>query len=320
MGFQATVLKIFIASPNDTSDERNQVENIIYEWNDLNSEREKIILLPIRWEKSISSEYSLTEDGQELINKRILLYSDILIMILKSKLGSPTSRAESGTLEELDVFSKENADRIGIFFCDTSAPTNSKDVIDYQKVVHFREKLQKETRGIYNVYSSKSVENFLTRQVAKFTTRLEIQKETQKSENTEKDNSPIILENIDRGTLQPDELLLLNFMYTEGYNKINTSTSFKYEVYSSFLKQNGYNHKYVDLLDNTCDKLFERNILEFLELKESVNPYNYEVEETFNYKLNIKTYDGLGKILEDHKTYVTERLQMCEVYESDLPF
>lgn len=59
-------------------EERNQIEQIVHEWNDLNSEREKVMVLPIRWEKSISPEYSLSEDGQQIINKKLLINSDII--------------------------------------------------------------------------------------------------------------------------------------------------------------------------------------------------------------------------------------------------
>lgn len=91
MGFKAIVLRLFTASPpGDTMEERNQIEQIVHEWNDLNSEREQVMILPIRWEKSMSPEYSLVEDGQ-IINKKLLINSDIKIMLFKSKLGSSTN-------------------------------------------------------------------------------------------------------------------------------------------------------------------------------------------------------------------------------------
>lgn len=113
------------------------------------------MLLPIRWEKSLSPEYSIEEDGQEIINKRILQDSDIVIVIIKSKLGTPTSRTKSGTLEEVDIFSKQNASRIGIFFVPIPAPTNTVGLTEYQRVISFREKLEKEKHGVYGYYEQK---------------------------------------------------------------------------------------------------------------------------------------------------------------------
>ena len=88
------------------------------------------------------------------------------------------------------------------------------------------------------------------------------------------------------------------------------------------MKENGYKEKYKESLDHTCDRLFDRGILEFLEFEESMNPYNYENDEYPRYKLNIKTYDGLGEILDRYKTEIDELLAECRimVLEDDLPF
>ena len=322
MGFKAIVLKVFIASPGDTLEERNTIEQIVHEWNDLNSEKEKVMLLPIRWERSISPEYSISEDGQQLINKKIVINSDLIVMLLKSKLGSPTKRSESGTLEELAVFSKENAERIGIFFCETIAPSNTSELKDYEKVLSFKETLETGYHGIYGVYNKKAIENFLTRQVAKYTTKLEIETENKNLKDSGKDNSWILANNLEKRTLRPDETLLLKFIYTEGHNTIGLSSSFIYDTYYTFLKENGYKEKYKESLDHTCDRLFDRGILEFLEFEESMNPYNYENDEYPRYKLNIKTYDGLGEILDRDKSDIDELLSECKIINigDDLPF
>lgn len=46
--------------------------------------------------------------------------------------------------------------------------------------------------GLYGTYSTKEVENFLTRQVAKYTTRLELETENQKSTETLKKTNLIL--------------------------------------------------------------------------------------------------------------------------------
>lgn len=53
-----------------------------------------------------------------------------------------------------------------------------------------------------------------------------------------------------------------------------------------------------------------------------MSPYNYENDEYPRYKLNIKTYDGLGEILDRYKTEIDELLAECRimVLEDDLPF
>jgi hypothetical protein len=50
MAFDAHVLKVLIASPGDTAEERDAVERSLHGWNASRAEREQVILLPRRWE------------------------------------------------------------------------------------------------------------------------------------------------------------------------------------------------------------------------------------------------------------------------------
>lgn len=104
MVYTATVLQIMIASPGDVTEERNIVREEIAKWNYVNSLKSKIVLLPTGWETHSSPE--LGERPQELINKRILKDCDILIGIFWTRLGTPTGKAKSGTVEEI----KEHVD------------------------------------------------------------------------------------------------------------------------------------------------------------------------------------------------------------------
>ena len=74
MPYQATVYRVFIASPSDVTDEREIVTKVIDDWNAINSVKNSIVLLPIRWET-----HSYPQTGlhpQKIINKQILLVTD----------------------------------------------------------------------------------------------------------------------------------------------------------------------------------------------------------------------------------------------------
>lgn len=322
MGFSATVLKVFIASPGDTVLEREEIENIIYEWNIRNAERENVFLQPVRWEKSISPEYSTTKDGQEIINERILKDSDMIVMVFKSKLGSPTKRFESGSLEELEYFSKDNADNIGIFFCETVAPTTSAGHADNGKLVEFRERLKNGYHGLYGDYNTRAIEDFLMRQVEKYKTTINIAIEQEKNNNTGSDRSFIIINALNEEYLRPDEILFLKYIYEEGRNIIELDPYFA-GTYSTFLKYNGYKEHYSNSVFYTCNRLLEREILEFAGT-ETFYDYNTDYSEEYSeYKLNIKTFDSLGKIFKNYKNEIAELLQQCRAYDvsdNDLPF
>ena len=47
MSYKVRAFKVFIASPSDVLQEREIVRSVISRWNSINSEREKIVLIPI---------------------------------------------------------------------------------------------------------------------------------------------------------------------------------------------------------------------------------------------------------------------------------
>ena len=99
MPYQATAYKVMIASPSDVSEERDIVRQEIYKWNAINSDSRKIILLPVGWETHSAPE--MGERPQEIINKQILGDCDLLVGIFWTRLGTPTGKYDSGTVEEI---------------------------------------------------------------------------------------------------------------------------------------------------------------------------------------------------------------------------
>ncbi|MHA3082195.1 DUF4062 domain-containing protein [Acinetobacter sp. ANC 5383] len=99
MAYQATILNIMIASPSDVAEERQLVRDAIYEWNAIHSKQFGIMLNSVGWETHVAPE--MGDRPQEIINKRILENSDILIGIFWTRLGTPTGEYVSGTVEEI---------------------------------------------------------------------------------------------------------------------------------------------------------------------------------------------------------------------------
>jgi len=100
MTFAANVVRVLIASPRDTSDLRDTVEQALHQWNGDRSEGAQVILLPRRWETSAVPEVT-GSDGQTVINKQLVDSADVVIAIFNTTLGTETPRAASGTAEEL---------------------------------------------------------------------------------------------------------------------------------------------------------------------------------------------------------------------------
>ena len=123
MSYIATVIPVMIASPGDVEQEREEVRNAIYNWNDINSKNTSMILNPIGWETHGAPE--MGDRAQALINKRLLTDCDLLIAVFWTRIGTPTGSYESGTVEEIERHMAEDKPTM-IYF--------SKTPIDYSKV------------------------------------------------------------------------------------------------------------------------------------------------------------------------------------------
>ena len=147
MAYQATILNVMIASPNDVSEERQLVRDAIYEWNAIHSKQFGVILNPVGWETHVAPE--MGGRPQEIINKRILEDSDILLGIFWTRLGTETGEYVSGTVEEI---SRHIASQklTSIYICDRPIPP-SKITDQYQKLqVQIREWMPNGVLEFYN--------------------------------------------------------------------------------------------------------------------------------------------------------------------------
>lgn len=155
MSYQATVYRIFIASPKDVVKEREAIPKVIYSWNATNSLYYKVILEPVKWETHATPEMD-DKGAQEIINKQLVRKCDILIGVFRMRIGTPTSEAESGTLEEIEEFQKAGKPIMLYFFSRAQTP-ESKEIDQYNRLLHFKGKI----KGL--VYSYKSLEELLER-------------------------------------------------------------------------------------------------------------------------------------------------------------
>jgi hypothetical protein len=100
MPYQAIVYNVFLASPGDVAAEREIARKLILDWNNIHAFTRKIILLPIGWEHNTTP--STGDRPQEIINKQILEDADLLVGIFWTRVGTPTGKAVSGSVEEIE--------------------------------------------------------------------------------------------------------------------------------------------------------------------------------------------------------------------------
>lgn len=137
--FQAYVYRIMIASPSDIQEEIQKAFNVLNHWNDLHSEKNKIVLLPLHW--SISSYPASGKHPQKLLDKQLVEKSDLLVCVFGAKLGTPTDTEISGTVEEIKEHRKAGKS-VMVFFKLTIDNITSVDLQQLQKIKDFKESIK----------------------------------------------------------------------------------------------------------------------------------------------------------------------------------
>lgn len=124
-----------IASPGDVSEERNVIRSALHDWNDINSVNSRMMLAPVGWDSHSSPE--LGTRPQELINNRILKNCDLLVGVFWTRLGSPTGKAQSGTVEEIQEHLSVGKPAM-IYFSSKPAAPDSIDIEQYAQLKAFK--------------------------------------------------------------------------------------------------------------------------------------------------------------------------------------
>lgn len=139
------VLRIFLASPDDVSDERSRIAEFVEEWNNLWSDEFRVHLKLIRWETHAFP--AVGSDGQDVINGQIGEEYDLFVGIMWKRLGTPTSRSASGTVEEFERalarYRKSGSPQL-MFYFKKVVPEDQDDVSQFQAIQQFRTNLEKE--------------------------------------------------------------------------------------------------------------------------------------------------------------------------------
>lgn len=151
MAYQSTVLEVMIASPSDVQAERFIVREVLADWNALNSRERRVTLLPVGWDTHSAPD--LAGRPQQLINERVLAGVDILVGIFWTKIGSPTGKAVSGSVEEIQEH-RRLGKPVMLYFSSQPAVPGSIDADQYAELTKFRDWAL--TAGLVSPYENTS--------------------------------------------------------------------------------------------------------------------------------------------------------------------
>ena len=122
--FKATAVRILVASPGDTLEERDVARTAIARWNAVHAMDAKVVLIPVGWETDSVPVWG--EHPQAILNRQQVDTSDVLIGIFWTRLGTATPDSSSGTVEEIERVAKSGRP-ILMYFCRKPADISSID-------------------------------------------------------------------------------------------------------------------------------------------------------------------------------------------------
>ena len=148
MPYNAIVYKVMIASPSDVASERNIIREVLSEWNIVNADTRKIVLLPVGWETHTSP--TMGKRPQSIINKQILQNCDLLVGVFWTRNGTSTGEYVSGTVEEIEEHIKAGKPAM-LYFSGAPVHPDSVDNDQYTELKKFKESCK--SRSIFETYS-----------------------------------------------------------------------------------------------------------------------------------------------------------------------
>lgn len=136
MTYSATAIEIMLASPGDVKEERVVARKVIAQWNAEHSRDTHVVLMTMGWETHAGSDVS-GKRAQALINDRIVTHADLMVGIFWTRLGSPTGKESSGTVEEIKLHHKKRKPLM-LYFSDVPIPPSKVDRAQYEEVQSLR--------------------------------------------------------------------------------------------------------------------------------------------------------------------------------------
>lgn len=168
------IVKVFIASPGNTKEERKIITEVVNDINKNQGNDSNFRIESVMWEEDSYS--GIGSEAQDVINNQLYDY-DIFLGLMNNYAGSPTKRARSGTEDEFDrAYEKycEAPNKIRIMFYFRNSQMKLLDININQtiEVLRFKEKIS-DLGVLYDRYETtdefrRKINNHLIKSVKEF--------------------------------------------------------------------------------------------------------------------------------------------------------
>jgi len=140
-----TVFRILVASPSDLDEERRMIEDVIRELNLSWSQQLGISFELIKWETHAVP--GVATDPQAVIDQQLPPDYDVLLAMFWTRVGTPTPRFPSGTIEEFETAYKRwerdrQSVRLMVYFKKQPMSPDQIDPGQLKQVHEFRNSLR----------------------------------------------------------------------------------------------------------------------------------------------------------------------------------
>ena len=142
------VYSALLSSPRGIESDRDAVHKAVAEANRFL--RADAIAIEVRdWERDVRP--TVGTDGQDVVNRQLCNDCDLAFILIHDRVGSPTPRARSGTIEEAEIVlsRRENGERVDLlaFFRKPTVNLSQETLSNLNDVLLFRKSL--EDRGVF---------------------------------------------------------------------------------------------------------------------------------------------------------------------------
>lgn len=141
---------ILISCPSDIKKEKKIIEDVIINFNKVQSYNYNVFFKCVEWKLGTYS--SVGQYPQTQINEQIVDESDIAVAIFWNRAGEKTQNSISGTVEEINRLCRQNKQVFLYFSLREKSLNNIEDVRQFEKVKKIKKQYQ--NSSIYKEYSS----------------------------------------------------------------------------------------------------------------------------------------------------------------------
>jgi tetratricopeptide (TPR) repeat protein len=149
-------IRVFAASPGDVALEREALARVVDELNRTLGHAGDLVVELVRWETHTWPGFG--DDAQDVINREVGPY-DIFVGMMWKRLGTPTERAQSGTVEEFDRafdrWTQRGVPHLMFYFSKAPVPPEPEEVEQLSAVFAFKRMLAAKG-GLYWEYADVS--------------------------------------------------------------------------------------------------------------------------------------------------------------------